>query len=168
MCFGPLLKCLNICSPDDMELHFVFICSPDQIELQFVFIISVCSLIFVGGLQVSEQLGPSIGITAWASYPKHKMRIAHAPGAFPLPPRVSNPDVHHGTCVTHVPWCIPGWLTSDFLWSRWRGKRSRHSRRIRNPQFYVSGRRSMPRIPVAPLLTLLDFNPSMDKWLHAL
>ena len=28
-----------------------------------------------------------------------------------------------------------------FLWSRWRGKRSRHSRRMHNPQFYVSCKR---------------------------
>ena len=26
---------------------------------------------------------------------------------------------------------------------RWRGKRSRHSRRMRNPQFYVSGKKPM-------------------------
>ena len=52
-----------------------------------------------------------------------------------------HPDMHHGTCVTHVPWCMPGSLTIGFLWSRWRGKRSRHSRRMRNPQFYVSGQR---------------------------
>ena len=26
-------------------------------------------------------------------------------------PRVSNPDMHHGTCVTHVPWCISRSLT---------------------------------------------------------
>ena len=36
-----------------------------------------------------------------------------------------------------------GWQTDGFLWSRWRGKRSRHSRRMRNPQFYVSGKRPM-------------------------
>ena len=59
------------------------------------------------------------------------------------PPRVSDPEMHHGTYVTHVPWCISGLLTSGFLWSRWRGKRSRHSRRMRNPQFYVSGKRPM-------------------------
>ena len=64
-------------------------------------------------------------------------------GTFSPPPRVSDPDIHHGTCVTHVPWCMPGSLTSGFLWSRWRGKRSRHSRRMRNPQFYVSGKRPM-------------------------
>ena len=39
---------------------------------------------------------------------------------------------------------MPGSLTSGFLWSRWRGKRSRHSRRMRSPQFYVSGKRPMP------------------------
>ena len=43
------------------------------------------------------------------------------PGTFSPPPRISDPDMHHGTCVTHVPWCMPGSLTSDFLWSRRRG-----------------------------------------------
>ena len=26
--------------------------------------------------------------------------------------RVSDPDMHHGTCVAHVPWCMSGSLTS--------------------------------------------------------
>ena len=26
-------------------------------------------------------------------------------------PLVSDPDMHHGTCVTHVPWCMSGSLT---------------------------------------------------------
>ena len=73
-----------------------------------------------------------------------KLRVAHAPGmprTFSPPPRVSDPDMYHGTCVTHVPWCMPGSLTSGFLWSRWRGKHCRHSRRMRDPQSYVSGKR---------------------------
>ena len=73
-----------------------------------------------------------------------KLRVLHAlgmPETFSPPTRVSGPDMHHGTCVTHVPWCIPGLLTSGFLWSRWRGKHSRHSRHIHNPRFYVSGKR---------------------------
>ena len=73
-----------------------------------------------------------------------KLRVAHAqgmPGTFSQAPRVSNLGMHYGTCVTHVPWCMLGSLTSGFLWSRWRGKRSRHSRRMRNPPFYVSGKR---------------------------
>ena len=76
-----------------------------------------------------------------------KLRVAHAPvmpGTFFPPPRVSDPDIHQGTCVTHVPWCMPGSLTRGFLWSLWRGKRSRHSRCMRNPQFYLSGKRPMP------------------------
>ena len=44
------------------------------------------------------------------------------PGTFIPPPWVSDPDMQHGTCMTHVPWCMPGSLTNSFLWSRWRGK----------------------------------------------
>ena len=37
-------------------------------------------------------------------------------GRFPRPrlqrkPLVSDPGIHHGTCVTHVPWCMSGSLT---------------------------------------------------------
>ena len=56
-------------------------------------------------------------------------------GTFFPPPRVSDPDMHYGTCVTHVPWCMPGSLTSGFFWSRWRGKRFQHSRRVRTRNF---------------------------------
>ena len=65
------------------------------------------------------------------------------PGTFSLPPRVSDPDMHHGTCVTHVPWSMPGSLTSGFLWSRSQGKRSRHSQHKRNLRFNVTGMRPM-------------------------
>ena len=57
-----------------------------------------------------------------------KLRIAHAPGmpgTFSQPPPISDPDM----------------LTCGFLWTWWREKRSRHYRRMRNPQFYVSGKR---------------------------
>ena len=75
-----------------------------------------------------------------------KLWVAHAPGmpgTFSPPPRVGNPHMHHGTCMTHVSWCMPESLTNGFLWNRCRGKRSRQSRRMRNPQFYVSGKRPM-------------------------
>ena len=58
-----------------------------------------------------------------------KMRVAHAPGrpgTFPSPPRVSVPDMHHGTRMTHVSGYMPGSLIYGFLWSRWRIKLSRH------------------------------------------
>ena len=59
------------------------------------------------------------------------------------PSRISDPDMHHGTCVTHVPWYMPELLTSGFLWNWWRGKLSRHSQRMHNPQFCVSAKRPM-------------------------
>ena len=80
-----------------------------------------------------------------------KLRVAHAPGmlgTFSPPPRVRDPDMHHGTCVAYVPWCMSGSLTNGLLWSSWRGKRSRHSRRMPNPQFYLSGKRPMQPIQV--------------------
>ena len=69
---------------------------------------------------------------------------------FPPPQQVSDPDMHHGTCVTHVPRCMPGSLTSGFLWSRWREKRSRHSRRMRNRNFMylVRGPLGLDRWPM--------------------
>ena len=74
----------------------------------------------------------------------------------------SDPDMHHGTCAMHVPGCMPGSLTSGFLWSQWRGKRSRHSWYMRNPQSYVSGKR-----PMAPLMfsfPLGEYKPT-HQWL---
>ena len=47
-----------------------------------------------------------------------KSRVAHAPGmpgTFSSPPWIRDPDMHHGTCVTHVPWFIPGSLISSFF-----------------------------------------------------
>ena len=61
----------------------------------------------------------------WASCQIRKFVDAHAPGmpgTFSPSPQVSDPDMHHGTCVTHVPWCMSGSLTSGFLWNRRRGK----------------------------------------------
>ena len=95
---------------------------------------------FIWILSVTYSAVSTIHI-AWPSYQIRKIKgcacAGNARNVFP-PPRVSDPDVHHGTCVTHVPWCMPGSLIS-----RWRRKRSRHSRRMRNPQFYVSGKRAM-------------------------
>ena len=61
----------------------------------------------------------------WASCQIRKIAGAHAPGmpgTFSPSPHVSDPDMHHGTCVTHVPWCMPGSLTSGFILNRRRGE----------------------------------------------
>ena len=88
-----------------------------------------------------------------------KLWVAHAPtmlGMFSPPPRVSDPNKDHGTCVTHVPWCMPGSLTNGFLWSRWRAK---HSRRMRNPQFYISGKRPIIKhFDVWDICDILNFS----------
>ena len=67
-----------------------------------------------------------------------KLRVPHAPGmpgTFSPPLWVSDPDMHYGTCVMHVPWCMPASLTSGFLWCLWQGKRAQHSRRMRTRNF---------------------------------
>ena len=53
----------------------------------------------------------------WASYQIRKIAgcacAGNAGNVFPRrrfqrKPLVSDPDMHHGTCVTHVPWCMSG------------------------------------------------------------
>ena len=81
----------------------------------------------------------------WASYQIRKVVGCGCAGnvgnVFPhnrlqRKPLVSDPGMHHGTCVTHVPWCMSGSLTR-----RWRGKRSQHYRRMRtrNCTYLVRG-----------------------------
>ena len=53
---------------------------------------------------------------------------------------VSDLGMHHGTRVTHVPWYLSWSLTRGGGGGR---TRSRHSQRMRNPQFYVSSTRPM-------------------------
>ena len=59
-------------------------------------------------------IGPMLSLVRYV-----KKRVAHAPGIpetfFPLL-WVSDPDMHQGTCVTHVPWRMPGSLFSGFRW----------------------------------------------------
>ena len=77
-----------------------------------------------------------------------KLRVVHAPGmpgTFSPPPtskeiasyrsRRASRHVRHARAVMHVRIDNP----------RWRGKLYRHSRRMRNPQFFVSGKRPMER-----------------------
>ena len=112
-----------------IEIHNLYLTSG------FVFKISKKTTADNGCFLINDVMWP------WASYQIRKIAGAHAPaipGTFSPPPRVCDPDMHHGTCVTHVPWCMPGSLTSGFLlsWRCWKC-----SRRMRNAQFYVSGKR---------------------------
>ena len=56
----------------------------------------------------------------WASYQIRKIAVCACAGnagnvfphrRFRREPLVSDPGMHHGTCVTHVPWCMSGSLT---------------------------------------------------------
>ena len=53
-------------------------------------------------------------------------------------PLVSDPSMHHITCVTK-----PAVMHVGIANPRWWGKRSRHSRRMRDPQYYQSGNRPL-------------------------
>ena len=69
----------------------------------------------IGDKPLSESM-----LTQWASYQIRKIAgCACAGNAGNVFPRrrfqrkllVSDPGMHHGTCVTHVPWCMSGSLT---------------------------------------------------------
>ena len=78
-------------------------------------------------IKTQYQWRLNVSILEWIPFHGHltryaKLWVAHAPGTFSLSPRVSDPDMHHGSCATYVPWCMSGSLTSDFFWSRLVGK----------------------------------------------
>ena len=75
-----------------------------------------------------------------------KFWVIHAPGmsgTFFLPPLFNDPDMHTGIVNERFP------LKSV------EGKHSRHSRCMRNPHLYVSGRRSMTTKSLTSLLRIL-------------
>ena len=100
---------------------------------------------FIPGSRVHHSNGP---LTRYA-----KLRLAHAPGmpaTFPPPPWVSDPaasrHARDARAVMHAE--IAYWRC--FLWSRWRGKRSRHSRRMHYRNFTYLFRGSLcVRFPAA-------------------
>ena len=111
-----------------------------------------------------QRIYCNIHYVQWASYEIRKIAgcaCAGNAGNISPPPPVNDPYMHHGTCVTHVPWCMLRSLTSGFLWSRWRGKRCRYSRRMRNPQFYLSGKRPIKH---ALGFVILGFAVVIHSW----
>ena len=76
--------------------------------------------IFVYILFLMADALECVNAWAWASYQIRKIAgcacAGNAGNVFPRrrfqrKPLVSDPDMHHGTCVTHVPWCMSGSLT---------------------------------------------------------
>ena len=74
-------------------------------------------------LMIINSLWPNDGAwrhSSWASYQMREIAgcacAGNAGNVFPCrrfqrKPLVSDPGMHHGTCVTHVPWCMSGSLT---------------------------------------------------------
>ena len=52
--------------------------------------------------QIRKIAGYACAGNAGKVFPRHR---------FQRKPLVSDPGMHHGTCVTHVPWCMSGSLT---------------------------------------------------------
>ena len=68
----------------------------------------------------SNRVCGPINFALWASYQIRKIAGCACAGnagnvspcrRFQRKPLVSDPGMHHGTCVTHVPWCMSGSLT---------------------------------------------------------
>ena len=64
----------------------------------------------------------NLPLRSWASYQIRKIAGCACAGnagnisprrQFQRKPLVSDPAMHHGTCVTHVPWCMSGSLTCN-------------------------------------------------------
>ena len=88
-----------------------------------------------------------------------KLRVAIPHHRLQRKPRVSDPGMHHNTCLTACAVQHAGIVNS-----RWRGKRSRHDRRMRNPQFYVSGKRPMTSIHTASCCVwYMDIYPKLPR-----
>ena len=118
---------------------------------------------FATGIQLIMQFAPNLFtqlpvhggmfsrlLHPWASYQIRKIADCECAA------NVGNVfHVHHGTCMTHVLGCLPGSLTGGFFWSQWRGKRSRHSRRMRNLQILVSGKRPIQNVHLLPSCRLI-------------
>ena len=105
---------------------------------------------------------------AWASYQIRKIAgCACAGNAGNVSPRrrlqrktlVSDPVMHHGTCVTHVPWCMSGSLTSCG------GETFPAFPAHAHPQFYVSGKRPIENHErIVILFTLRQLNEWFSQW----
>ena len=78
----------------------------------------------------------------WASYQVRKIAGCACPG---MPETFSPPRTSKETRKLAIPACdARAVMHVGIAKPRWWGKRSGHSRRMRNPQFYVSGKSLMP------------------------
>ena len=86
---------------------------------------TVCLDVWIFANIVQNEVVPvtlQTNMLAWVSYQIRKIAGCACAGnagnvsprrQFQRKPLVSDPGMHHGTCVTHVPWCMSGSLTCD-------------------------------------------------------
>ena len=108
-----LYKCVLMIS---LNIWMPFVFAPFQVSISILeslrIIIMAFSLSAI--LTLSNKFIAMHGsLTRYA-----KLQVVHAPGmpgTFSPPPTsketASDPSMHHGTCITHVPWCMSGSLT---------------------------------------------------------
>ena len=102
-------------------VHLLYACqwisaTPYSAHFNFLYMSPIWCQLLSGNLDSLYFVNEAWALAKWV-----KLRDAHTPrmpGMFSPPSRISDPDMHHGTCVTHVPWCLPKSLTSGLLWSR--------------------------------------------------
>ena len=160
-----LSQSTSVCLPSMLALFHIFLQGGHLTPYQFGFKIAGLIIVLLQHWCYWKQSGRelSAGVISWLDGPLAryaKLRVTHAsgmPGMFSLPPLVGDPDMHHSTYVTHMPWCILGSLTSGFLWSRWRGKRSQYSPCMPNLQICISGKRPMARMLMNSYITCGSF-----------
>ena len=107
----------------------------------------------------------------WASYQIRKIAgcecAGNAGNVFPRrqiqrKPLVSDPGMHHGTCVTHVPWCMSESLT------RGGGKTFPVFPAHAHPQIYVSGNRPMFHAIQIHGISYAGYMVSCTEWILGL
>ena len=78
---------------------------------------------------------------------------------------VNDPDMHHGTCVTHVPWCMSGSLTNGFLLKSVAGKKFSAFPSHAQPSILLTGKRPMI-VTVNNTTFLATAKTRMKPWRH--
>ena len=101
--------------------HFVFYPAPAVLFTRMCPTYTHMPMGVWASCQIRKIAGCACAGNAGNVFPRHRLQRK---------PLVSDPGMHHGTCVTHVPWCMSGSLT--------RGggeKGSRHSRCMHTRKF---------------------------------
>ena len=113
ICMSEYLSGHNIRHPSGSNEVFTYPMNATEIRFKLSFLSS-------SNRQTLASKQVRLRLSTWASYQIRKIAgcacARNAGNVFPRrrfqrKPLVSDPGMHHGTCVTHVPWCMSGSLT---------------------------------------------------------